>query len=68
MIINAFKNKLFLLYLEENIFDDKDEDDIRDENGLISYKKLERLFFSKRRDISDELVKKHFLVQDWKHC
>ena len=68
MIINAFKNKLFLLYLEENIFDDKDEDDITDENGLISYKKLERLFFSKRRDINDELVKKHFLVQDLKHC
>ena len=46
------------------MFEDKDEDDIRDENGLIKCKKLERLFFFKRRDINDELVKKHFLVQD----
>ena len=60
MIINAFKNKIFSLYLEENMFEDKDEDDVKDENGLINYKKVERLNFSKRRDIIDELVKKHF--------
>ena len=59
MIINAFKNKIFPLYHEENMFDDKDEDDIKDENGLINYKKLERLIFSKRRDIYNELVKKY---------
>ena len=64
MIINAFKNKIFPLYHEENMFADKDENDIWDENGLIDYKKLERLIFSKRRDINDKLVKKHFLVQD----
>ena len=59
MIINAFKNKIFPLYHEENMFDDKDEDDIKDENGLINYKKLERLIFSKRRDIYNDLVKKY---------
>ena len=58
MIINALKNKIFPLFHEENMFEDKDEDDIRDENGLINYKKLEKLIFWKRR----ELVKKQFLV------
>ena len=45
IIINSFKNKIFPLYHEENIFGDKDEDDSRDENDLISYKKLEELIF-----------------------
>ena len=40
MIINAFKNKIFPLYHEENMLEDKDEDDFRDENGLINYKSL----------------------------
>ena len=48
------------------MFGNKDENDISDENGLINYKKLERLIFSKRRDINDELVKKYFLVKDLK--
>ena len=56
IIINTFKNKIFPLYHEENMF----QDNIRDKNGLINYKKPERLIFSKRRDINDELVKKHF--------
>ena len=30
------------------MFEDKDEYDIRDENGLINYKKLERLIFFKK--------------------
>ena len=64
--INVFKNKIFPLYHEENMFGNKDENDISDENGLINYKKLERLIFSKRRDINDELVKKYFLVKDLK--
>ena len=58
MIINAFKNKIFPLYHEE------DECEIRDENGLNNCKKLERLIFSKGRDINDDLVKEHFSVQD----
>ena len=45
------------------MFEDKDKNDIRDENGLINYKMLERLIFS-RRDINNELVKKYFLVED----
>ena len=63
MIINAFKNKIFQLYHKENMFEDKDENDIGDENGLISYEMFERLIFS-RSDINNELVKKYFLVED----
>ena len=47
MIINPFENKIFQLYHEENMFEDKDENDIRGENGLINYKKLDGIFFSK---------------------
>ena len=66
MIVNAFKNKIFPLYHKENMSEDKDEDYIRDKNGLINCKKLERLIFSGRSDINVELVMKHFLVQDLK--
>ena len=45
------------------MFEDKDENDIGDENGLINYEMFERLIFS-RRDINNELVKKYFLVED----
>ena len=45
------------------MFEDKDKNDIRDENGLINYKMLERLTFS-RKDINNELAKKYFLVED----
>ena len=48
VIINAFKNKIFPLYHKESMFEDKDEDDVRDENGLINYKQLERLIFQKK--------------------
>ena len=41
MIINAFKNKIFPFYHEEDMFEGEDEDDNRDENGLINYNKLE---------------------------
>ena len=44
--------------------EDKYEDYIRNENGLIDYRKLERLISLKKRGINNELVKKHFLVQD----
>ena len=53
MIINAFKNKIFPLYHEEDMFE-----------GIINYNKLEKLIFSKRRNINDQLVNKHFLVPD----
>ena len=61
MIINAFKDKIFSLYHESRV---EDKDDIRDENGLINYQKLDRLIFLKERGIDDELVRKHFLVQN----
>ena len=37
---------------------------IKNENGLIDYRKLSRLIDARTRDINDELVRKHFLVQD----
>ena len=41
-MINALENKIFPFYHEENMFEDKDEGDIRDENGL-----MKRLILSK---------------------
>ena len=35
---------------------------IRNKNGLIDYRKLNRLIDARTRDINDELVRKHFLV------
>ena len=50
---------------KEQEFRDKEEDNkIRNKNGLIVYEKLERLIDLKERDINNELVRKHFLVQD----
>ena len=50
---------------KEQEFRDKEEDNkIRNKNGLIVYEKLERLIDLKKRDINNELVRKHFLVQD----
>ena len=65
MIINAFKDKIFPFYHESRFEDkDKDKDHIRDENGLINYKKLDSLIFLKERVIYYELVRKHFLVHN----
>ena len=65
MIINAFKNKIFPLNNgEEEQSHFEDENKIRYENGLIDYKKLDRLISLEEWDINNELVKKHFLVQD----
>ena len=50
---------------KEQEFRDKEEDNkIRNKNGLIVYEKLERFIDLKKRDINNELVRKHFLVQD----
>ena len=61
MIINVFKDKIFPLYHQSRF---EDEEEIRDENGLINYQKLERLIFLKGKNINDELVRKHFLAQN----
>ena len=65
-VIEGFKNGIFSFPHddEDSRFEDNDENDIWDNNDLINYKKLERLFNVKERDINDELVRKHFLVQD----
>ena len=50
-IIEGFKNRIFSFHHddEDSIFEDNDENDIRDNNGLIDYKKLERLINIKER-------------------
>ena len=37
---------------------------IGNKNGLIGYRKLNRLIDARTRNINDELVRNHFLVQD----
>ena len=65
-ISEGFKNKIFLIYHddEDSRFEDNNENDIRDNNALIDYEKLSRLINLKGRSINDDLVRKHFLVQD----
>ena len=60
-ILKGLKNGIFPIYYDN---EDNDENDIRDNNGLIDYEKLKRLINTKERDINDELVGKIFLVQD----
>ena len=63
-----FKNGIFpFIYDEEQEGQPRykeEENNIRNDNGLLDYKKLERLIDLKNRDINDELVRKHFQVQD----
>ena len=49
---------------EEQVTYEEEEKNIKNENDLIDYKRFERLTDLKERDISDELVRKHFLVQN----
>ena len=72
MIINAFKNEIYSFYHEKSEFEDEDRNDIRDKNSLIDYKKLDRLISLKERNINDDLIRKHFQVQNlstlFKNC
>ena len=71
-IIEGFKNKIIPFnydkaYEEQMRFEREKEEglnNIKNENGLIDYRKLSRLIDARTRDINDELVRKHFLVQD----
>ena len=67
-IIEGFKNGIFPLDYDEReeqeSRDKEEENKVRNGNGLINYKKLERLINIKERNINNELVKKLFLVQD----
>ena len=47
---------------EQELRDKEEENKIRDEYGLIDYKRLKRVTDLKNRDINNELVKKHFQV------
>ena len=66
--IKDFKNGLFPLNYDDEekqeTRDKEEENNTRNENGLINYKKLNRLIHLKERDIYNELVRKHFLVQN----
>ena len=44
--------------------EEEEVNNVRNENGLIDYKKFNRLTDAKERDINDEIVRNHFLVQD----
>ena len=65
-IIEEFKNKIFLIYYddEDSRFENSEENDIRDNNGLIDYEKLNRLINLKRRSINDNLFREYFKYQD----
>ena len=45
-------------------FENNDENDIRDNNGLINYKKLERPINPKRKSINNNLFREYFKYQD----
>ena len=66
MIINPFKIEVFPFYRdsEDRKFKDNGDNDIRDNNGLVDYEKLNRPINLKERDINDKLVRKHFQVQN----
>ena len=64
-ITEGFKNRIFPTYNDDkwSRFKDDDKDDMTDRNGFIDCEKLDRLIFlKKKKDINNELVKKHFLV------
>ena len=44
--------------------EEEEVNNVRNENGPIDYKKFNRLTDAKERDINNEIVRNHFLVQD----
>ena len=75
-VIEGFRDGIFLLNYGDDDDDDdddefeearqkqKEEKNVRCKNGLIDYDKLMKLIYSKERNISDNLVRTHFFVQD----
>ena len=53
---------MFLLKSDDGFKEQARHENIRKKNGLIDYNKFMELVKSKERDISNELVKKHFFV------
>ena len=67
-IIEGFKEGIFSLksddeFKEQARLEEKIKD-IGNRNCHIDYEKFMDLIYSKERDIDDQLVEKHFLVQD----
>ena len=66
-IIEGFKNGIFPLNYNEEEGQtryEEEENNIRNKNGLIDYKGLERLIDLKNKGTNDKLVRKYFQVQD----
>ena len=67
-IIEGFKNGIFPINYDDEEEGqtryEEEENEIRNQNGLIDCKRLERLIDLKNRGINDELVRKYFQVQD----
>ena len=61
MIVEAVKNKIFPLYCKKRFEDNDGDKNVRDENGLIDYKKVNRLISLKKKEIK---IRKHFQVQN----
>ena len=74
-IIEGFKNRIFPFDYdeawEEQMRYEKEEEElnnIKNKNGLIDYRQLNRLTDVKKRDINDELVRKHFQCKILETC
>ena len=65
-IIQVFKNEIFLIHCddEDRRFKDNDENDIRDNNGLIDFEKPNKLINLNRRSMNDNLFREYFKYQD----
>ena len=65
-IIERFKNKIFPIHYddEDSRFEDNDESDIRDNNGLIDHENFNRLTNLKRRSINEDFFREYFKYQD----
>ena len=70
-IIEGFKNRIFPFNYDkadgEHLRFEREEErlhNIKNKNGLIDYKNLNRLIDIRTTDINGELTRKHFLVQD----
>ena len=64
MMINAFKNEIFPFCHQKFEYGDEGKNDIRDENGPVDYEKFDRLISLIERYINDDLIRKHFQVQN----
>ena len=66
-IIEGFKNRIFPLNHDDSVQEqaryEEEEKNVRNENGFIDYKKFGGLIDWKKRDTSDVLVRKNFLIQ-----